>query len=325
MTRSGSTASFFGRPFARPPSFPRWLVVKIRMPGSGRAPRLGPYRGSDLAPSAFASLGAEKMAARRTPAPATVSVPRTQCQNSCESRTVSQSRGGALGFHARIAALSGRLARPPTRTAAARQAAPRYQKRRCRPRPCRRAQRKAAIALPTAMSPTGVCEARRIACMRHVKSPPCASPTTTLVRRSVPTTTSAAPGTRASSFVLTRGFCGEGTGSEFAGNSRSVSARKFLWCFSASEPASLGKWWQDPESNRGHKDFQSSALPTELSCRPRRGEVKGGGFSTVNGIFSATVAWVLARLRRDRGTGENSSVEARRLQRASSVRLVSWS
>jgi integrase-like protein len=26
------------------------------------------------------------------------------------------------------------------------------------------------------------------------------------------------------------------------------------------------KWWQDPESNRGHKDFQSSALPTELSC-----------------------------------------------------------
>jgi len=26
------------------------------------------------------------------------------------------------------------------------------------------------------------------------------------------------------------------------------------------------KWWQDPELNRGHKDFQSSALPTELSC-----------------------------------------------------------
>ncbi len=29
----------------------------------------------------------------------------------------------------------------------------------------------------------------------------------------------------------------------------------------------LLKWWQDPESNRGHKDFQSSALPAELSCR----------------------------------------------------------
>ena len=27
-------------------------------------------------------------------------------------------------------------------------------------------------------------------------------------------------------------------------------------------------WWQDAESNRGHKDFQSSALPTELSCQP---------------------------------------------------------
>jgi hypothetical protein len=30
----------------------------------------------------------------------------------------------------------------------------------------------------------------------------------------------------------------------------------------------LLKWWQDPELNRGHKDFQSSALPTELSCQP---------------------------------------------------------
>ena len=25
------------------------------------------------------------------------------------------------------------------------------------------------------------------------------------------------------------------------------------------------KWWPDPELNWGHKDFQSSALPTELS------------------------------------------------------------
>jgi hypothetical protein len=29
------------------------------------------------------------------------------------------------------------------------------------------------------------------------------------------------------------------------------------------------KWWQDPDLNRGHKDFQSSALPTELSCQAR--------------------------------------------------------
>ncbi len=25
------------------------------------------------------------------------------------------------------------------------------------------------------------------------------------------------------------------------------------------------KWWPDSESNQGHNDFQSSALPTELS------------------------------------------------------------
>ena len=30
--------------------------------------------------------------------------------------------------------------------------------------------------------------------------------------------------------------------------------------------ADLGnKWWRDPDSNRGHMDFQSTALPTELS------------------------------------------------------------
>jgi hypothetical protein len=28
-------------------------------------------------------------------------------------------------------------------------------------------------------------------------------------------------------------------------------------------------WWLEPESNRRHKDFQSSALPTELSSHPR--------------------------------------------------------
>lgn len=26
-----------------------------------------------------------------------------------------------------------------------------------------------------------------------------------------------------------------------------------------------GEWWLDPELNRGHMDFQSIALPTELS------------------------------------------------------------
>ncbi len=27
----------------------------------------------------------------------------------------------------------------------------------------------------------------------------------------------------------------------------------------------LKEWWPDSESNQGHDDFQSSALPTELS------------------------------------------------------------
>jgi hypothetical protein len=31
-----------------------------------------------------------------------------------------------------------------------------------------------------------------------------------------------------------------------------------------------GKWWPDRESNTGHADFQSTALPTELSGRKRR-------------------------------------------------------
>jgi hypothetical protein len=46
------------------------------------------------------------------------------------------------------------------------------------------------------------------------------------------------------------------------------------------------KWCQDSESNRGHEDFQSSALPTELSWRRKRGQDKGAGFSCVNGIFA---------------------------------------
>ena len=33
-------------------------------------------------------------------------------------------------------------------------------------------------------------------------------------------------------------------------------------------------WWRNPESNWGHKDFQSSALPTEL-FRRTHGKTKG--------------------------------------------------
>ena len=31
------------------------------------------------------------------------------------------------------------------------------------------------------------------------------------------------------------------------------------------------EWWPVPESNQGHKDFQSSALPTELTGLQRGG------------------------------------------------------
>ncbi len=31
-----------------------------------------------------------------------------------------------------------------------------------------------------------------------------------------------------------------------------------------------GKMWLEPESNRRHKDFQSSALPTELSSHSNK-------------------------------------------------------
>ena len=32
------------------------------------------------------------------------------------------------------------------------------------------------------------------------------------------------------------------------------------------EDTTLLMWWAEPESNRRHLDFQSSALPTELSA-----------------------------------------------------------
>ncbi len=41
----------------------------------------------------------------------------------------------------------------------------------------------------------------------------------------------------------------------------------------------MEKWWLETELNRRHKDFQSSALPTELSSHP-----VGGG--TLNGFAS---------------------------------------
>ena len=45
---------------------------------------------------------------------------------------------------------------------------------------------------------------------------------------------------------------------------------------------SLQRWWRDPELNWGHADFQSAALPTELSRHRWRylGEKTGGADGT---------------------------------------------
>ncbi len=41
------------------------------------------------------------------------------------------------------------------------------------------------------------------------------------------------------------------------------------WCLGLE--TALWRRWRDPDSNRGHHDFQSCALPTELSRRARTG------------------------------------------------------
>src|SRR5262245_56881748 len=41
--------------------------------------------------------------------------------------------------------------------------------------------------------------------------------------------------------------------------------------FGCTQSCRDARWWQGPESNRGHKDFHSSALPTELPCRKTEG------------------------------------------------------
>ncbi len=47
--------------------------------------------------------------------------------------------------------------------------------------------------------------------------------------------------------------------------------KSFVSCWSTNG----WKWWRDPESNWGHKDFQSSALPTELSRLEFPPEMRG--------------------------------------------------
>ena len=56
-----------------------------------------------------------------------------------------------------------------------------------------------------------------------------------------------------SPFVISRWFSWGKTGNE-----------KAVWCVQTA--LKQKKWWPLPGSNRGHMDFQSIALPTELSC-----------------------------------------------------------
>ncbi len=62
--------------------------------------------------------------------------------------------------------------------------------------------------------------------------------------------------------------------------------------------------WRDPDSNRGHHDFQSCALPTELS---RRGRADRSGWSGDSG--------------RSPGYPERPCSQARRMGRGSMGRL----
>ena len=59
-----------------------------------------------------------------------------------------------------------------------------------------------------------------------------------------------------------------------ASNQRFDAAKRWVakqpgWTRKTQTEGRVFQWWPDPESNWGHKDFQSSALPTELSGRPK--------------------------------------------------------
>ena len=63
--------------------------------------------------------------------------------------------------------------------------------------------------------------------------------------------------------VWTSGICGRWD------DKRKTAANPFarpLGSLAAAAAFRAKKWWPDPDSNWGHGDFQSPALPTELSC-----------------------------------------------------------
>ena len=113
-------------------------------------------------------------------------------------------------------------------------------------------------------------------------------------------------------------------------NLRSVqelSKRKRV--LSISRPAEVRKplrgrgfgWWRDPESNRGHKDFQSSALPTELSRRnPKKTKMQifaQGSIGNLRPVSRMELPWrsnrVFVRVRRRGHGGANLWFSSTRL------------
>src|SRR5688572_8820388 len=50
----------------------------------------------------------------------------------------------------------------------------------------------------------------------------------------------------------------------------------------------IRKWWLEPESNRRHEDFQSSALPTELSSRTSKPRIQGKRMARCKSNFQIT-------------------------------------
>ena len=55
------------------------------------------------------------------------------------------------------------------------------------------------------------------------------------------------------------------------------------------------KWWPEAESNRRHADFQSAALPTELSG-PREGRIKAATEASVKPIASLASSFLSLRV-----------------------------
>ncbi|MBF8277632.1 MAG: hypothetical protein HW390_2705 [Candidatus Brocadiaceae bacterium] len=47
----------------------------------------------------------------------------------------------------------------------------------------------------------------------------------------------------------------------------SITFKKVMSRYACCYYLPINKWWAEPESNRRHQDFQSCALPSELSAQ----------------------------------------------------------